>query len=66
MQMTAEQKLSRAIVRAYAKLYRDALKFGRRYREYNPAVYEKWCVKAGMHLAEAVRERDSQKNRKLF
>ena len=44
-------------MRAYAKMYRDALAFARRYQAYNPPVFERWCVNAGLHLAEAIRER---------
>ena len=51
-------KLNRIVMRQYAKLYRDVLKFARRYAETNPPVYEKWCVRAGVHLAAAINARD--------
>jgi hypothetical protein len=55
---TSEQRIARRNMRAYAKLYRDALVFARRYQDYNVRVFEKWCVRAGLHLAEALRERE--------
>lgn len=45
-------------MRAYAKMYRDNLNFARHYREHNPSVHERWCVRAGLLLAEAIRERE--------
>ncbi len=52
-------KIARINMRAYAKLYRDALAFARRYQDYNRPVFEQWCVKAGVHLGEAIRERNT-------
>jgi hypothetical protein len=57
MKHATQNRIARSNMRAYAKMYRDALLFARRYREYNPTVFERWCVRAGMHLAEAIRER---------
>lgn len=58
MKHATQNKIARINMRAYAKMYRDALAFARRYQEYNRPVFERWCVKAGLHLAEAIRERN--------
>ena len=57
MKHATQNRIARINMRAYAKMYRDALAFARRYQAYNPPVFERWCVNAGLHLAEAIRER---------
>ncbi len=54
-------KYERANMRAYAKMYRANLKFARRYHYYDPATYERWCVKAGVDLGRAMDARDNAK-----
>jgi len=53
-----EKLIAKTNMRLYARLYRESLAFARGYRDYDPPVYERWCVRAGIHLAEAIRERN--------
>lgn len=48
----------RKLMREWALMFRSDLEFARRYREYHPAVYERWLIKAGENVARAKEERD--------
>ena len=57
--MNSKLPPNRVLMRAWAINFRGALAFARHYREHQPALHERWLLRAGQHIAEAIRERDS-------
>jgi hypothetical protein len=58
--MTPTPPLNRIEMRAWAQNFRANLTFARKYRDIWPAMHERWVLRAGQSLAEAIRARDEQ------
>lgn len=58
--MKTKPPLNRVKMRAWAQNFRANLQFARKYRDTFPAMHERWVLRAGQSLAEAIRARDDQ------
>jgi hypothetical protein len=50
---------NRAIMRQYAMNFRLARQFALGFRDYHPALHEKWLLRAGRSVEKAVEARDA-------
>jgi hypothetical protein len=50
---------NRRRMRAYAKLFRNCVALANDCRDYWPKRADQWLIKAGLHVAAAIRERDA-------
>lgn len=58
--LTARRPLNRIIMRDYALLYRDRLKFAKKYAQYNESVMTRWMLLAGQSVQLACIARDQK------
>ena len=58
--MNKKLPINRIEMRAWAQNFRANLQFARKYRDTFPAMHERWVLRAGQSLAEAIRARDDQ------